>query len=90
MAGAVVLLSKFGRGDQALFDESGNLDLSTFPSGNYVNIAGKRIYFFTTAITANVTTTAAPAGSIGLTSNATGRASVFVSDGSKFQFLTNA
>jgi hypothetical protein len=87
---AVSLGDAFGQGLEALFDSEGNLDLSTFQSGKYVNIAGKRIYFFTTAITANSTVTAAPVGSIGLTSNATGRASVFVSDGSKWQFITNA
>lgn len=39
-----------------------------------------------TAITANVTTTTAPAGSIGFTSHATGRGKIFYSDGSKWQF----
>ena len=90
MAVAVEVRDPYGLGYAALFDPSGNLDLSSFPAGSYVNIAGKRIYFFTTAITANSTLTTAPAGSIGLTTHATGRASIFVSDGSKFQFLTNA
>lgn len=58
--------------------------------GRYYDLGGFRIYVFTTAITANSTTTDAPAGSMGKTSNSTGRASVFVSDGSKWQFLTNA
>ena len=44
----------------------------------------------TAAITANVTTTATAAGTLGKTTHATGRASLFVSDGSKWQFLTNA
>lgn len=39
-----------------------------------------------TAITANTTTTDAPAGSIGITSHATGAGKLFVSDGSKWQF----
>lgn len=44
----------------------------------------------TTAITANTTTTTYAAGTLGKTTNATGRASLFVSDGSKWQFLTNS
>lgn len=59
-------------------------------AGKYAEIGGWRFYSFTTAITANVTTTTAPAGSLGKTTHATGRATVFVSDGSKWQFLTNA
>lgn len=51
---------------------------------------GKQIYQLTTAITANTTTTTAPAGSFAVTTHATGRNSIFVSDGSKWQFLTNA
>lgn len=51
---------------------------------------GKKEYCLTTAITANVTTTTAVAGSFANTTHATGRASRFVSDGSKFQYLTNA
>ena len=44
------------------------------------------IYFFSTAIQANTTTTTAPKGSIGTTSNATGAGKLFVSDGSKWQY----
>lgn len=40
-----------------------------------------------TAITANVTTTTAPAGSMAITSHATGRGKLFYSDGSKWQFM---
>lgn len=49
-------------------------------------------YFVTlaTAITANSTTTSAPAGSIGITSHATGRGKLFVSDGSKWQYAAVA
>lgn len=45
----------------------------------------KRAYVLVSAITANVTTTTAPAGSLGMTSNATGKSSIFVSDGTKWQ-----
>jgi hypothetical protein len=44
------------------------------------------VYFYLTAIQANVTTTTAPKGSIGTTSNATGAGKMFISDGSKWQF----
>ena len=43
------------------------------------------MYFYSTAITANVTTTTAPKGSFAFTSNATGLGKVFYSDGSKWQ-----
>lgn len=62
----------------------------TLASGDYISIGGKRIYFYSSAITANVTTTSAPAGSFAVTTNATGRDSIFRSDASKWQFLVNA
>lgn len=43
------------------------------------------VYFYSTAITANTTTTTAPKGSLGLTSNATGLGKLFYSDGTKWQ-----
>lgn len=43
-----------------------------------------------TAITANVTVTTAPAGSVGITSHATGVGKLFMSDGSKWQFAVVA
>ena len=42
------------------------------------------VYFYSTAITGNSTTTTAPKGSLGGTSNATGAGKLFVSDGSKW------
>jgi hypothetical protein len=48
------------------------------------------LYFLTTAITANTTTTTAPKGSIGTTTNATGAGKLFVSDGTKWQFAVVA
>lgn len=47
---------------------------------------GQQIVALTTAITANSTTTTAPAGSIGVTSHATGVGKLFQSDGAKWQF----
>lgn len=63
------------------------LDIDT---GEYVKIGAFRFYSFTTAITANSTPTTAPAGSLAKTTHATGQASLFVSDGVKWQYLTNA
>lgn len=51
---------------------------------------GAGIYFLTTAITADTTTTDAPEGSIGITTNATGAGSMFISDGAKWQFAVVA
>ena len=47
---------------------------------------GVGIYGFDTAITANTTTTTTVAGSLAITSNATGAGKLFVSDGAKWQF----
>lgn len=46
------------------------------------------VYFYSTAITANTTTTTAPKGSLGMTSNATGLGKLFYSDGSKWQIAS--
>jgi len=47
---------------------------------------GGGIYMLATAITANTTTTTAVAGSLGLTTNTTGKGKLFYSDGTKWQF----
>lgn len=47
---------------------------------------GTWLVMLATAITANVTTTTAPAGSLGFTNHATGRGKIFYSDGTKWQF----
>jgi hypothetical protein len=44
------------------------------------------LYFLNTAITVNVTTTTAAAGSLATTSNATGLGKLFISDGTKWQY----
>jgi hypothetical protein len=63
---------------------------STATTSAVVANATAGLYFLTTAITANTTTTSAPKGSIGTTSNATGAGKLFVSDGSKWQFAVVA
>jgi hypothetical protein len=45
------------------------------------------VYILSTAITANSTTTSAPVGSLGITTNATGVGKLFYSDGAKWQFM---
>jgi hypothetical protein len=58
-------------------------------SGYFTLANGVKVYLLTVAVTANVTTTTADAGSIAFTSNATGRGTPFYSDGSKWQaFVT--
>ena len=52
--------------------------------------SGGLIVSLDTAITANTTTTTLAAGTLGKTTHATGRASLFVSDGTKWQYLTNS
>lgn len=59
---------------------------STSTTGAVASNASGGFYFLTTAITANSTTTTAPAGSFGVTSNATGIGKLFYSDGTKWQF----
>ena len=63
---------------------------STATTDAVVSNATAGLYFLTTAITANSTTTTAPKGSIGTTSNATGAGKLFVSDGTKWQFAVVA
>lgn len=62
---------------------------SVTTSGNAIaaNAVGG-VYIYSTAITANSTTTTAPKGSLGLTSNDTGVGKLFYSDGSKWQLAT--
>lgn len=63
---------------------TGSTHVSTGSAAVSNSVAG--LYFLSTAITANTTTTTAPKGSIGTTSNATGAGKMFISDGSKWQF----
>lgn len=55
-------------------------------AGPVVQNATAGLYFLTTAITANSTTTTAPVGSLATTTNATGTGKLFISDGSKWQY----
>lgn len=60
--------------------------VSTASDGLVASNANAGLYILSTAITANTTTTTAPEGSLGITTNATGVGKLFYSDGSKWQF----
>jgi len=55
-------------------------------TGPVVQNLNAGLYFLSTAITANSTTTSAPAGSLATTTNATGLGKLFISDGTKWQY----
>ena len=67
--------------------EPGKEDAETVASGSAAAAnATAGLYFLTTAITANTTTTTAPVGSLATTTNATGTGKLFISDGTKWQY----
>jgi hypothetical protein len=69
----------------------GNRNAPKLIGGNVlVADTGAGLYFLSTAITANTTTTTVPKGSIGVTTNATGVGKMFISDGEKWQFAVVA
>jgi hypothetical protein len=57
-------------------------------SGNLINNANAGIFILSTAITSGVTTTSAPSGSLGLTTNATGLGKLFYSNGTNWLFAS--
>ena len=75
-------------GGSAYQVSDGNVDAAKLLGGSVLTFSsGAGIYFLDTAITANSTTTNAPAGSFGMTTNATGLGKLFYSDGTKWQFM---
>lgn len=65
----------------------GNRNAAKAVGGTVLVFAGGiEFHGLDTAITATSTTTTAPAGSMAITSNATGRGKLFVSDGSVWQY----
>jgi hypothetical protein len=60
---------------------------STAASGAVAGNASAGVYILSTAITAGTTLTNAPAGSLGITTNATGLGKLFYSDGTEWQFM---
>jgi hypothetical protein len=65
----------------------GNVDAAKLIGGNILTSAtGAGLYFLDVAVTAGSTATDAPAGSIGVTTNATGLGELYISDGSVWQF----
>jgi hypothetical protein len=61
--------------------------VSTNSGGAVASNASAGVYILSTAITANTTTTSAPVGSLGITTNATGKGKLFYADGTKWQFM---
>jgi hypothetical protein len=66
---------------------TGGSFVSTASSGAVAGNASAGVYILSTAITANSTLTSAPAGSLGITTNATGLGKLFYADGTKWQFM---
>ena len=65
----------------------GNVNAEKLVGGTILQFSGGvQFHGLDTAITANTTTTSAPAGSLAITSNATGKGKLFVSDGAKWQY----
>lgn len=66
---------------------SANSVVSTAVSGAVASNANAGVYILSTAITSGVTATTAPAGSLGITTNATGVGKLFYSTGSVWSFM---
>jgi hypothetical protein len=64
-----------------------NTVTSSASSGVVAANANAGVYILSTAITAGTTLTNAPAGSLGITTNATGIGKLFYSDGTEWQFM---
>jgi hypothetical protein len=79
-----------GIGDGYQFSDGNVNEVKKLGGNILVSNSGAGLYFLTTAVTANTTTTDAPAGSIATTTNATGVGKLFVSDGAKWQFAVVA
>jgi len=78
-------------GGSAYQFSDGNLNAAKSLGGTILlSATGAGLYFLDTAVTANSTTTDAPAGSIGVTTNATGLGKMFISDGTKWQYAVVA
>jgi hypothetical protein len=60
---------------------------TTDATGAVAGNGNAKLFILSTAITANVTTTSAASGSLGITTNATGLGKLFYADGTKWQFM---
>lgn len=79
-----------GIGSGYQFSDGNTNEVKKLGGSTLVANSGAGLYFLTTAVTADTTTTTAPAGSIGVTTNATGLGDLFISDGAKWQFAAVA
>ena len=61
--------------------------VSTAATGAVASNANAGVFILSTAITANTTTTSVATGSLGITTNATGKGKLFYADGTKWQFM---
>jgi hypothetical protein len=69
----------------------GNQDAPKLLGGSVlVSSTGAGLYFLDIPVTAGTTTTTAPAGSIGVTTNATGLGDLLISVGGKWEFAAVA
>lgn len=75
-----------GVGDGYQFSDGNTNEVKKVGGTTLAFSGGVQIIGLSTAITATSTATTAPAGSLGITSNATGRGKLFVSDGSVWQY----
>lgn len=66
---------------------TGGSMVSTATTGAVASNANAGIFILSTAITANTTTTSVATGSLGITTNATGKGKLFYADGTKWQFM---
>jgi hypothetical protein len=70
---------------------TGSALAATTAAGTQITFGNGQVFIaLATAITANSTTTSAAAGSLGITSHATGVGKLFMSDGSKWQYAVVA
>lgn len=66
---------------------TGSTHVSSSATSAVVSNANAGVYILSTAITSGVTATTAPAGSLGITTNATGIGKLFYSTGSVWSFM---
>lgn len=79
---AMTGFSHYTNGNEVSELKIGEAEVTTLKVGT----TGAQFVCLTTAITANVTTTTLPIGSLATTQNATGLGKLFISDGAKWQF----
>jgi hypothetical protein len=77
-------------GDGYQFSDGNVNEVKKLGGNTLESNTGAGLYFLDIAVTAGSTATTAAAGSIGVTTNATGLGDLFISDGSVWQFAAVA